>query len=46
MARVQAVATTDDRNACPLSDGEVVERVKAGDTVLYEVLMRRYNQRV
>jgi RNA polymerase sigma-70 factor (ECF subfamily) len=46
MVRMQALATTDDRNACPLSDVEVVERVKGGDTALFEVLMRRYNQRV
>jgi RNA polymerase sigma-70 factor (ECF subfamily) len=30
----------------PLSDDEVVERVLAGETALFEVLMRRYNQRV
>ncbi len=30
----------------PLSDEEVVARVLAGETALYEVLMRRYNQRV
>ena len=30
----------------PLSDEEVVMRVRAGDTALYEVLMRRYNQRL
>lgn len=29
-----------------LSDEEVVSRVRAGDTSLYEVLMRRYNQRL
>jgi RNA polymerase sigma-70 factor, ECF subfamily len=29
-----------------LSDEEVVARVRAGDTALYEVLMRRYNQRL
>lgn len=28
------------------TDGEVVERVKAGETALYEILMRRYNQRL
>jgi len=28
----------------PLSDEEVVERVRAGDTALFEVLMRRHNQ--
>jgi RNA polymerase sigma-70 factor (ECF subfamily) len=29
-----------------LTDNEVVDRVKAGDTALYEILMRRYNQRL
>src|SRR5215217_7189824 len=29
-----------------LSDQEVVERVLAGDTSLFEILMRRYNQRL
>lgn len=29
-----------------LSDEEVVERVVAGDTSLFEILMRRYNQRL
>src|SRR6516165_5797068 len=29
-----------------LSDEETVERVRAGETGLYELLMRRYNQRV
>lgn len=28
------------------SDEEVVERVKSGDTALYEIVMRRYNQRL
>jgi RNA polymerase sigma-70 factor (ECF subfamily) len=28
------------------SDEQVVERVRAGDTALYELLMRRYNQRL
>src|SRR5574341_422492 len=30
----------------PLSDEEVVRRVRAGETALFEVLMRRYNQRL
>jgi RNA polymerase sigma-70 factor (ECF subfamily) len=30
----------------PLSDEEIVARVKAGETALFEVLMRRYNQRL
>jgi len=29
-----------------LTDEEVVERVQAGDTALFEILMRRHNQRV
>lgn len=29
-----------------LSDEEVVSRVLAGDTALFEVIMRRYNQRI
>ena len=29
-----------------LTDEEVVYRVRAGETALYEVLMRRYNQRL
>src|SRR5215467_14148678 len=29
-----------------LSDEEVVERILAGDTALYEVVMRRYNTRL
>jgi len=28
------------------SDEEVIKRVKAGDTSLYEIIMRRYNQRL
>ena len=28
------------------TDQEVVDRVRAGDTALYEILMRRYNQRL
>lgn len=28
------------------TDVEVVDRVKAGDTALYEIIMRRYNQRL
>ncbi len=28
------------------TDQEIIERVKAGDTALYEVIMRRYNQRL
>jgi len=28
------------------TDQEIVERVKTGDTDLYEIIMRRYNQRL
>ena len=28
------------------TDEEIVDRVKSGDTALYEVIMRRYNQRL
>jgi len=28
------------------SDAEIVERIKSGETALYEILMRRYNQRL
>src|SRR5262249_1105272 len=32
--------------ASALSDEEVVDRVRAGETALFEVIMRRYNQRL
>ena len=32
--------------ASAMTDEEVVERVRAGETALFEVLMRRYNQRL
>jgi RNA polymerase sigma-70 factor (ECF subfamily) len=35
-----------DLSAAEFPDREVIERVLAGDTGLYELLMRRYNQRV
>ena len=30
----------------PLPDEEIVKRVLAGDTALFEVLMRRHNRRI
>lgn len=42
----KAVQELTAPTACQLSDDEVVRRVQAGDTALYEVLMRRYNQRL
>jgi RNA polymerase sigma-70 factor (ECF subfamily) len=32
--------------ACAMTDEEVVQRVRDGETALFEVLMRRYNQRI
>jgi RNA polymerase sigma-70 factor (ECF subfamily) len=37
---------TDPGKASELSDAEIVEEVRAGRVELFEVLMRRYNQRV
>src|SRR5215471_8355195 len=34
------------KSGAALSDEDVVERVLAGDTALYEVVMRRYNTRL
>jgi RNA polymerase sigma-70 factor, ECF subfamily len=34
------------RAAEPMSDLDVVRRVRAGDTALFEILMRRHNQRI
>jgi RNA polymerase sigma-70 factor (ECF subfamily) len=34
------------QEAQSLVDNEIVDRVRAGDTALYELLMRRYNQRL
>jgi len=34
------------RSSEPLSDVEVVQRVRAGETALFEILMRRHNQRL
>src|SRR5512142_1120779 len=33
-------------SAASLSDGEVVACVRGGDTAMFEILMRRHNQRV
>src|SRR5215510_231452 len=41
-----AVEGTVTLAASGLSDSEIVERVRAGDHALFEILMRRYNQRV
>src|SRR6185312_3328264 len=39
-------STLEALNSDQLTDEEVVERVKAGHTPLYEIIMRRYNQRL
>jgi RNA polymerase sigma-70 factor (ECF subfamily) len=41
-----AMQTQLERLAAPLTDDEVVARVRAGETALFEVLMRRSNQRL
>src|SRR3954451_10783581 len=38
--------TLEALNSDQLTDEEVVQRVKAGQTPLYEIIMRRYNQRL
>ncbi len=44
-ARVQSERTAPDPGAA-LSDAEIVRRVLAGEQTLYELLVRRYNQRL
>ena len=39
-------ATAAAPSAEPLNDEQLVERIVAGDAALFEILMRRYNQRV
>ncbi len=46
MARPTAAALEERPDWKVLSDEEVVRRVRAGDAPLFEVLMRRYNQRL
>src|SRR5512135_2402815 len=46
MARPATLAVEQHPDWTALSDEEVVRRVRAGDTPLFEVLMRRYNQRL
>ncbi len=46
MARPAAGAVEERPDGTALSDEEVVRRVRAGDAPLFEVLMRRYNQRL
>jgi RNA polymerase sigma-70 factor, ECF subfamily len=39
-------AISEKARSAGRTDEEIVERVKSGDTALYEVVMRRYNQRL
>ncbi len=43
---MEATETLEKARSEGWTDEEVVERVKAGDTALYEIVMRRYNQRL
>jgi RNA polymerase sigma-70 factor (ECF subfamily) len=46
MSSTNRVLLGQDARNLPISDDEVVRRVLAGETSLFEVLMRRYNQRL
>ena len=46
MHPVDCVTCTCREPSQPLSDVEVVRRVRDGETALFEILMRRYNQRL
>lgn len=46
MQLVEAMAVSVARKPESLTDEEVVARVRAGETALYEVILRRYNQRL
>ena len=43
---MEATETSEKARSEGWTDEEVVARVKAGDTALYEIVMRRYNQRL
>jgi RNA polymerase sigma-70 factor (ECF subfamily) len=43
---MQTLETLERAGAERWTDEEVVHRVRAGDTALYEIIMRRYNQRL
>jgi len=43
---MQTIETLERAGAERLTDQEIVDRVRAGDTALYEIIMRRYNQRL
>ena|SRR5438477_13001351 len=43
---MEAIAVEKLDSTVPLSDEEVVRRVLDGETALFEIIMRRYNQRL
>jgi RNA polymerase sigma-70 factor (ECF subfamily) len=43
---METAATLERAKTEGWTDEEVLERIKAGDTALYEIVMRRYNQRL
>jgi len=43
---MEAIGTLEKARSEHWTDEEVIDRVKAGDTALYEIVMRRYNQRL
>lgn len=43
---METIGTLERASSESWSDQEVIARVKAGDTALYEIIMRRYNQRL
>ena len=43
---MQTLETLERAGAERWTDEEIVDRVKSGDTALYEIIMRRYNQRL
>lgn len=46
MSTLGVMAELDRATWAAIPDEEVVRRVRAGETALYEILMRRYNQRL
>jgi RNA polymerase sigma-70 factor (ECF subfamily) len=43
---METVGTLEKGSSEGWTDQEIVDRVKTGDTALYEIIMRRYNQRL
>ena len=43
---MQSIGTLEIAGSEGWTDREVIERVQAGETALYEIIMRRYNQRL